>query len=792
MREWNLKSGDPLCLTLATDARLEPTDYYNDQIWELRLGGGTPPSLAFQTTYGLRARSLRLFPGFYEGETMIMDPSEFSTAPVVKQLYPNFIQISFSPFLGIDVMAAYWIPQSQAATGRIWITNNSKMARQITLDWIGQLAPSDGQRMTPVEIQAASVLSGITNNLIPVVFMTGGPKASSGSYPALRLELDLDIGETRQFTWAHAALSDENSSFTLARSIVAQQWEAERSRLEMLNSGLVEIFTGDKDWDIAFMLAQNRAFNSFVGPTASLPFPSFVLNRLPDQGYSLRGDGSDYNHLWRGQSPLDSYFLTSLILPTATDLAQGIIYNYLATQDDDGFIDWKPGLGGQRSKLLATPLLSTITWRIYEFGEDRVFLEKVFPGLLRFFHNWLTPEHDRDMDGIPEWDHPMQTDAEDHPVFSYWSESGQGLAISTIESPALNAFLYQECQSLIKIATAIQQVDVISELQILSERFFTAVEESWSEKHSSYLNRDRDSHLSQVGEILAQNIGPAMILIGKTFNSPVRLKIQLNTTKDTMPYPQIFIHGTNVSGRNRIEKVTADQFIWNPGRGVFTGQNLYTSIDQIEVGGIEASDEISIFTVNTTWLDHTLLVPLWAMIPDNARANTLINETITNPERFWRNSGLTACPELDANTETSYCNNVHVIWNQLVGEGLVAYGYRHQAAELLERIMEAIIKNLKQEGAFQRYYDADSGRGIGEVNSISGLPPLGLFMKILGVRIISVHKVVIEGFNPFPWPITIKYRGMTVVRQREQTVVVFPDGQTVNVDDSEPKIISLE
>ena len=98
MREWNLKPEDPLCLTLATDARLDPTDYYNDQIWELRLGGGTPLALAFHTTYGLRARSFRLFPSFTEGEDAITDPSDFSVAPVVEQIYPNFIQISYSPF----------------------------------------------------------------------------------------------------------------------------------------------------------------------------------------------------------------------------------------------------------------------------------------------------------------------------------------------------------------------------------------------------------------------------------------------------------------------------------------------------------------------------------------------------------------------------------------------------------------------------------------------------------------------------------------------------------------------
>ncbi len=64
MPNWNLAAGDPLSLTLAADARLTTTDYTNDQIWELSLGGGEPAALALQTTYGLRAHWMRLFPRF--------------------------------------------------------------------------------------------------------------------------------------------------------------------------------------------------------------------------------------------------------------------------------------------------------------------------------------------------------------------------------------------------------------------------------------------------------------------------------------------------------------------------------------------------------------------------------------------------------------------------------------------------------------------------------------------------------------------------------------------------------
>ena len=73
MRDWSLSfstatvPGDPLSLTLAADMRLCKPDYLNDHIWELEITAGEVASLAVRTTYGLRARNMRLFYRFDEG-----------------------------------------------------------------------------------------------------------------------------------------------------------------------------------------------------------------------------------------------------------------------------------------------------------------------------------------------------------------------------------------------------------------------------------------------------------------------------------------------------------------------------------------------------------------------------------------------------------------------------------------------------------------------------------------------------------------------------------------------------
>lgn len=792
MREWNLKSGDPLSLTLAADVRLGPTDYNDDQVWELSLGGGEPPALALYTTYGLRARALRMFPRFTENDLTLTDPADFANPPAIRHIYPNFLALTYSPFPDIDVVAEYWVPESQAIGGRMQVTNRSKVDRQIRLEWVGQLTPTEGQRMAPLEIQAAPVLSGSTDGLSPVIFLTGGPLAGTGSYPSLTLGMDLQPGSSRRLSWAHAALPDASESFTLARKVAARRIDAESARLELLNAGQIDIYTGNPDWDSAFALSQKLAFGLFVGPTAHLPHPSFVFTRQPDQGYSMRGDGTDYSHLWNGQTPLEAYYLSSLILPAAPHLAEGLVRNFLSTQSEDGFIDWKPGLGGQRSRLLATPLLATLAWRIYEASENQEFLEDIFTGLMEFNQAWFTPQHDRDGDGIPEWDHPMQSGSEDHPIYSRWHEWSEGVEINTAESPALCAFLYQECEALRRIAGQIGKVEQGEALKARAERLRTVLETGWDQAGASYHDWDRDTHLCTHSVWLGERQGPGEIIIHQAFEHPVRFLVRIQTNGETTRRPQIFIHGSGISGQHRIERISDDRIKWYLGIGSMTGEYVYTSLEYIEVKGVDPNDLVSLSCAGYYGQDQTLLLPLWAGIPDARRARRLIKRTITNPKKYWHPYGMPTCLCPPETSEEVVYQSVNLPWNSLIGEGLLRYGFRNEAAELVSRLMAGIVKTLKQEGAFRRYYHADSGQGIGERNALHGLAPLGLFLETLGVRLISSRRVALSGFNPFPWPVTVKYRGMTILCQKEKTMVIFPDGQTSVFSEPHPQIVSLE
>ena len=793
MREWNLKKGDPLSLTLSADARLSQTDYCNDQIWELSLAGGEPQALALQTTYGLRARSLRLFPRFSEKNESISDPSSFSTPPSIHHFYPNFLTVSYFPFPDLEVEAEYWVPLSQAAAGRLHIVNHSTISRSIRLDWIAILTiAGEGERMAPVELDATQILAGKSSDLAPVIFLTAGPQAGTAPYPALTLNLELAAKEQRQVTWAHAALTDTQSSLDLARQIASRNWEAELARIELLYESKIEVHTGDPEWDAAFSLSQKVAYGLFLQPTSFLEFPSFVLTRQPDQGFSLRGTGGDYDYLWNGQTPLDTYYMCSFILPAAPDLAQGLLRNFLCSAQEDGFIDWKPGLGGQRSQLLATPLLASLAWKIYQATRDSSFIEAVYSPLLEFVRAWFNQKHDRDGDGIPEWDHIMQAGFDDHPLFTSWLDWSQGAEINTAESPGLCAMLFNECQALIQMAQQVKLPEAIPGLVALSDNLRTAIEISWAPDRSIYQYWDRDSHYCTDGEVLGHRRGAGEIIIERPFTHPVRMLLQLQVSDEVTRRIRAFIHGTTPNGQHIVEPIPNTNWKWQYEKANATGERIYTFIERVLVEGLEEGDLFLVKNVAYNGDDYSLLLPLWAGIPAEERVRALVENTLTDPDRFWRPFGIPATGIPPMIQKMGASTHVHMPLNLLLGEGLLFYGYRKEAAELVTRLMKSVTQTLKQDQAFRKYYHPDTGAGMGDRNSLDGLAPLSLFMDCLGVRFLSHKSISLNGFNPFPWPVTVKYRGLTVLRQLEKTTVIFPNGETVTVTDPSPCIISLD
>jgi hypothetical protein len=619
--------------------------------------------------------------------------------------------------------------------------------------------------------------------------MTGGAHASIGPYSALELLVELGPGEKRVLQWVLAASNTMPDSYRIIRKLLDRRWDPELARQEIVSAGLIDVATGNPLWDEAFALAQNTAYRLMLSPNDFLPNPSFVLTRRPDYGYSLLGNGSDYNHLWNGQTPLYSYYLSHFFLPSAPEFMRGLVENFLTTQDQNGSIDSRPGLGGQRSHVKAAPLIANLAWRAYQVQKDRAFLEAALPGLYSFFQSWFSPENDRDGDGYPEWTNSMQTGLEDHPTFAHWLDGSPGLEISTVETPDLASFLYAEGIALGHIARLLGKKDIHLAVQKRIHTLHKAIEATFDNRSAIYRSRDRDTHYSEKGKSLGKRKGPGEITINKRFKIAVRVYITVRTENEEQRRCQATVHGIAVPSAESQEVLGASRFRWRPGAGQATSQYVFLQVDRIEVEGIEPGDDVVVTTSDYSFEDISSLIPLWAGVPDARRARQIVEKAVLNQNRFGRLYGIPAASvSPDADLDSAY-HSVHLPWNSLVIEGLLNYGMQAEAAVLFTRLMDAAVQSLQREGSFRRFYHADSGAGSGERDSLDGLPPLGLFLQVLGVELIDARKVHISGQNPFPWPVTVRFRGLTVLRQAAKTTIIFANGQTVTLTDSGTHIV---
>jgi hypothetical protein len=787
MREWSLKAGDPLSLTLAADMRLCKPDYLNDQIWELELGGGEPAALAVRTTYGLRARNMRLFYSFSESGRTLTNPAEFHTPPRLRRFHTNFLLFNFVPFEGLEVTAEFWIPESHALAGRLTILNRTTSVRKLNFELCGSLSPLDGQSLAFTQQQMVNVLAGATGGLAPVLFMSGGPRSGVGPYPSLLVEAGFDPGAAHAYTWSLAAEATAEASFELARHTAARPWDAERTRIELRDaSDLLEIFTGDADWDAALAYSQQAALASFYPASAQLPNPSFVRSRQPDCGYSHSGDGLDYPPAWNGQSPFDAWYLSSL-LPVAPGLKRGLIENYLSVQVQNGSIDGRPGLAGQRAKFPAAPLLASLAWNYYQELQRDDYLAEVFPKLLSFFQSWFLPEHDLDGDGIPAWDHVLQTGFDDHPLFDVWHPWSRGISISALFNPELESLLYREATSLILMAEKLERAAELGPLHQNAAVLRSSVEAGWNANAALYRYRERLTGVSSLGRRIGGHKGSGEMRPQKAiFEPPVRLLIEIQTKNAAAPKPVVEIAGLPES-----EVIAEHQFQWRSGGLVATSTKVYNKITRLKIQGLEETDKVVLHSVDSSSEDITLFTPLWAHLAEQRQAQDIVSRSLFDGGRFDRPFGIPALPALPDPKAEVVAQGIHLPWNQILGEGLLAYGFRIEAARLIGRLMGAVIQSLKQSRAFYERYHAETGAGIGERGALTGLAPVGLFLQTLGVAFLSPACVRLEGVNPFPWPVTILYKGLKVTRGLEATEVVFPNGQVVTVTDPSPCIVSL-
>ncbi len=780
MRIWSLPLDAPLTLTLAADPRSADFDADNDQIWRLRLAESEPVGIALESTYGLRAMNMRILPAFeFEGQ-LHHDPRDFHSAAQVQTWLPSYISMLIRPFPEYEVRAEYWLWSSSLLAGRFTVRNLSDEAIEPGLRLYGILQGGEDARPMSEELQSGvRILSGRTADLYPVVFLDGGARSEPAPYPALGVNTLLAPGETHSWTWAHSAAESVDQGFQRCHELLEAYWDAGIAKLIMEHSDMVEVETGNTEWDAAIWAAQLEAQILFLRPNRRWKHAVPVRSRSIKDGSSGASGASP----WEPANPWDAFYTALQLLPASPDRVRGYIESLLRLQDGSGHIPAMTDFAIPHEGWLHPPILAQLALRLHRRNEDDDFLKDHFQSLLSFYDRWFSSDHDRDEDGFPEWDHVNQAGFKFWPAFSPWFEWSKGLDLSTAETADLAAMLILEGEALIAIASAVGLTIPVESVQDRVDLLKERLEQAWT-KGAGYKHVDHYLHESVAGKRLAVRRGSFVHAVNREFEPAVRVLLQIEGEQNGARDLIMRIHSRGRRGPGRVEEYSFRKANWFLDYGYLTSEKPSAGIERIEVEGIDRSFRTTLSLGDYAREDIGLLLPLAAGLPSQDRAEETIRENLMDIDRYWRPGGVPSVPADDpeyAGADGPRAGTINMLRNHWLGEGLLRYGFREEAGELFAKLMGSVVNTLKSQHVFSARYDADIKRVLRDKVNAAGLTPFALLLEILGVELINPRKVRVKPGNPFREPVQLSWRGLQVVCAADRTIVTFPDGSGIEV-----------
>lgn len=778
-------------IPLAADARLSDTRYTDDQVWEFRArgasGSDTPSALVLTTRYGGRVGMASIVPLWVIDHRPIFAADSYDQAPVVTDFAPGFVRAEgrITPTLSLE--ANYFAFTSQTIGAQFTLVNHAAAPLTVRLDLVGFVAAHNR------ELKSAVVALGTAGyglrpcllpGLEPIIVMRGDPGLAGmvdDSAHKISLTITVKAGARTSIRWVHAGLPRTKDSIKSAYGALHGEWKAHYQALRRASHDLPEIMTGRADFDAALSAASHSLIGAYLKPTAHLPHPSPVSARRVDTGFSPRGDGSDHTDTWAGQHPVAGYLTALGTAAAAPALAQGVIRNYLAVQREDGWIDSRPGLAGQRSGLLCPPILSRMAWAIFQYTEDDHFLRDVYPGLLRFLRRWFAPDMDADGDGIPEWTALAQTGFPFTPTFSP-SAADYAADIRLVEAPDLVAFLLSEAISLHEIGYYLREPadpwlkETIAALE-------TALETLWQPDAGRYAYRDRDTHLAPARVTLFEDApGDEEQFVALDLNPPNRVALVVRGGWEHTPAVKVTITGADAAGQPAREVVDASQFRWQTARGSAVTRTVFSRVDKVTTSGLIRVYRVSAATIDLTGLELAAVLPLYVPRLDPTRIQALIDLMLS--PAFWHENGVSMTGSSAGQPSSPLV--VSMFWMTLLGEGLIEAGRMAEAAQIARRALAVAARSLELDGLFHEYYHADGAGHMGERGHVAGAAPLHLLLRVFGVRIIDARRVWAGGEFVWEGPVTVRQHGVTVERSAQGTRILFPSGRDVQLPADAP------
>ena len=131
-------------------------------------------------------------------------------------------------------------------------------------------------------------------------------------------------------------------------------------------------------------------------------------------------------------------------------------------------------------------------------------------------------------------------------------------------------------------------------------------------------------------------------------------------------------------------------------------------------------------------------LPMWANAVSEERAAVLV-KTLTDTNRFWRKYGVPTLSAQDPwySPDVDYCckwnGPVWLLWDYMVFEGLINYGYYELATELGNKMLDAVITQLEKNHNFWESFSPD--------NSVLNCPSNYIWDSIMARVLVRMEEI---------------------------------------------------
>jgi hypothetical protein len=759
-------ANDPVSLTLAAAGLSQTEPAAADAVWQVLLQVESP--LMLHTSLGLQAQSFEIFPIFLQNNLSASKIEEYFSAPRIEALLPNYISVIGSPFAEQQVRFELWAAAADTLLGRCVLTNTSA-AQQFSmgLRLAGRLIPlGNGSGLNLSKQGFQNFLKGTTNNLTVALMAEGSPKPVISPQTALELQQNLSADESLTVFW-RCTVSEQNSE-NQKRTFAPfpENWDGEMARLtNSYQSRLLSLETPFHDWDCVLLSCQNQA-NQLLRKENGQE-ERILFSRQRNIHITHAQAAGRVADLTPGLALPDALELTQEVhslLPGNPTLAQSLAADFIA--------ETMRRLSNNANKLnpLPFPCLANLAQHIFQYTDSTDFLKKVYPDLKAFTLAWFSPANDRDQDGWPEWASLNQTGLHHLTRFDLLDPSALPARITTAENIGLAVLLQKELEALSFIADKLADPDGLEAARHRLGRLQLLIQEKMSkDPHTPWW--DRDCHQSAPSAILVRSEHFAGLPAELALEPAGRLHFQMKSSPELRKPVQMTVVGSDESGEECRETIAVDEWLWLPGYFYAATKCCYRSVSQL-LADPPASPDLAMYRADlsgqdiTAWLGRSLTA---AAGFDEASAGELDAALLAFPY------GL---PEMAPESSASAAPAVNVGWNFLIIRALLQAGERTAAFELFSKLMNALIRTLKQEHTLFESFDAVSALPLGARSAAAGLLPAKLLLELAGVTIFNPNKVSVAGENPLPWPLRAFYRGLTIERDGKNCTITFPDGST--------------